>query len=52
MVTTVKVAAAQIRPVLFSLDGSLQTVLKAMADAAAGAHSRLAPLRCTRSKRS
>ena len=35
MVTTVKVAAAQIRPVLFSLDGSLQNVLKAMADAAA-----------------
>ena len=35
MVTTVKVAAAQIRPVLFSLDGSLQKVLDAMADAAA-----------------
>ena len=27
MVTTVKVAAAQIRPVLFSLDGSLQKSL-------------------------
>ena len=35
MVTTVKVAAAQIRPVLFSLDGSLQKVLDAMAEAAA-----------------
>ena len=35
MVTIVKVAAAQIRPVLFSLDGSLQKVLDAMADAAA-----------------
>ena len=33
--TTVKVAAAQIRPVLFSLDGSLQKVLDAMAEAAA-----------------
>ena len=33
--TTVKVAAAQIRPVLFSLDGSLQRVLDAMAEAAA-----------------
>ena len=33
--STVKVAAAQIRPVLFSLDGSLQRVLDAMADAAA-----------------
>ena len=33
--TTVKVAAAQIRPALFSLDGSLQRVLDAMADAAA-----------------
>ena len=32
--TTVKVAAAQIRPVLFSLDGSLQKVLDAMAEAA------------------
>ena len=35
MVTTIKVAAAQIRPVLFSLDGSLQKVIDAMADAAA-----------------
>ena len=35
MVTTVKVAAAQIRPVLFSLDGSLSKVLDAMAEAAA-----------------
>ncbi|RNC93013.1 MAG: Nit6803 family nitriliase [Synechococcus sp. YX04-3] len=35
MVTTVKVAAAQIRPVLFSLDGSLQKLLDAMAEAAA-----------------
>jgi len=34
-VSTVKVAAAQIRPVLFSLDGSLQRVLDAMAEAAA-----------------
>ena len=33
--TTVKVAAAQIRPALFSLDGSLQRVLDAMAEAAA-----------------
>ena len=31
MVTTVKVAAAQIRPVLFSLDGSLQKVLDSIA---------------------
>ena len=35
MVTTVKVAAAQIRPVLFSLDGSLQKVLDSIAQAAA-----------------
>ena len=35
MVTTIKVAAAQIRPVLFSLDGSLSKVLDAMAEAAA-----------------
>ena len=35
MVTTIKVAAAQIRPVLFSLDGSLNKVLDAMAEAAA-----------------
>ena len=33
--TTVKVAAAQIRPVLFSLDGSLQKVLEAIAESAA-----------------
>ena len=32
--TTVKVAAAQIRPVLFNLDGSLQRVLDAIAEAA------------------
>ena len=32
--TTIKVAAAQVRPVLFSLDGSLQRVLDAMAEAA------------------
>ena len=35
MVTTVKVAAAQIRPVLFSLDRSLQKVLDSIAQAAA-----------------
>ncbi|RPF77087.1 MAG: Nit6803 family nitriliase [Synechococcus sp. TMED155] len=35
MVTSVKVAAAQTRPVLFSLDGSMQKVLNAMAQAAA-----------------
>ena len=34
MATTIKVAAAQIRPVLFSLDGSVQRVLSAMAEAA------------------
>ena len=34
MATTIKVAAAQIRPVLFSLDGSVQRVLAAMAEAA------------------
>ena len=34
MANTLKVAAAQIRPVLFSLDGSVQRVLSAMADAA------------------
>lgn len=35
MVPPLKVAAAQIRPVLFNLDGSLQRVLDAMAEAAA-----------------
>ncbi len=35
MVSPLKVAAAQIRPVLFNLDGSLQRVLDAMAEAAA-----------------
>lgn len=35
MASTIKVAAAQIRPVLFSLDGSLQRLLAAMAEAAA-----------------
>jgi aliphatic nitrilase len=34
MANTLKVAAAQIRPVLFSLDGSVQRVLSAMAEAA------------------
>jgi aliphatic nitrilase len=34
MATTIKVAAAQIRPVLFSLEGSVQRVLSAMAEAA------------------
>jgi nitrilase len=34
MATTIKVAAAQIRPVLFSLEGSVQRVLAAMAEAA------------------
>lgn len=34
MATTIKVAAAQIRPVLFSLEGSVQRVLLAMAEAA------------------
>jgi nitrilase len=34
MATTIKVAAAQIRPVLFSLGGSVQRVLEAMAEAA------------------
>lgn len=34
MANTIKVAAAQIRPVLFSLDGSVQRVLAAIADAA------------------
>jgi nitrilase len=34
MATTIKVAAAQIRPVLFSLEGSLQRVLAAMEEAA------------------
>lgn len=34
MATTIKVAAAQIRPVLFSLEGSLQRVLLSMAEAA------------------
>jgi len=34
MAKTIKVAAAQIRPVLFSLDGSVQRVLSAMAEAA------------------
>jgi len=34
MASTIKVAAAQIRPVLFSLDGSVQRVLSAMAEAA------------------
>jgi aliphatic nitrilase len=34
MAITIKVAAAQIRPVLFSLEGSVQRVLAAMAEAA------------------
>ncbi|MGA1645388.1 MAG: Nit6803 family nitrilase [bacterium] len=34
MANTLKVAAAQIRPVLYSLDGSVQRVLSAMAEAA------------------
>jgi nitrilase len=34
MANTIKVAAAQIRPVLFSLEGSVQRVLMAMAEAA------------------
>ena len=34
MVNTIKVAAAQIRPVLFSLKGSVQRVLSAMEEAA------------------
>lgn len=34
MAATIKVAAAQIRPVLFSLEGSLQRLLAAMAEAA------------------
>jgi nitrilase len=33
--STITVAAAQIRPVLFSLEGSLARVLEAMAEAAA-----------------
>ena len=35
MARKITVAAAQIRPVLFSLDGSVSRVLAAMADAAA-----------------
>ena len=35
MASTITVAAAQIRPVLFSLEGSLERVLAAMAEAAA-----------------
>jgi nitrilase len=34
MANSIKVAAAQIRPVLFSLDGSVQRVISAMAEAA------------------
>jgi len=39
MARTITVAAAQIRPVLFSLEGSLARVLAAMAEAAAAGWS-------------